>query len=120
MGIHRPAAGISTRPSYRKESRMTTQAVRPVPERRRLGSVLASWLSSTDHKVIGHLYLITTFGFFIVGGIMAMVIRAELLEPGMQFVTLQRYNEMFTLHGTIMLLLFATPLFAGFANEIMP
>jgi len=99
---------------------MTTQAVRPVPERQRLGTVLASWLSSTDHKVIGHLYLITTFGFFLVGGLMAMVIRAELLEPGLQFVSLQRYNEMFTLHGTIMLLLFATPLFAGFANEIMP
>ncbi|GII57188.1 putative cytochrome c oxidase subunit 1-beta [Planotetraspora thailandica] len=100
---------------------MTTQAVRPVPERdRSIGALLASWLSSTDHKVIGHMYLIASFGFFLIGGLAAMVIRAELVEPGMQFVDLQRYNEMFTIHGTIMLLLFATPLFAGFANEIMP
>ncbi|GIH68412.1 aa3-type cytochrome oxidase subunit I [Sphaerimonospora thailandensis] len=102
---------------------MTTQAARPtiLPERgRRLGSVVASWLSSTDHKVIGHMYLITSFAFFLIGGAMAMVIRAELLQPGLQFVNLSAYNEMFTMHGTIMLLLFATPLFAGFANAIMP
>ncbi|MCT9933383.1 cytochrome c oxidase subunit I [Planotetraspora sp. A-T 1434] len=99
---------------------MTTQAVRPTPVRNRKGSVLASWLSSTDHKVIGHMYLIASFFFFLVGGAAAMVIRAELTAPGMQFVDLQTYNQLFTMHGTIMLLLFATPLFAGFANEIMP
>ncbi|WP_433501452.1 aa3-type cytochrome oxidase subunit I [Sphaerimonospora sp. CA-214678] len=102
---------------------MTAQATRPgtTPGRRRpIGSAAASWLSSTDHKVIGNMYLIASFGFFLLGGAMAMVIRAELLQPGMQYVDLTRYNEMFTMHGTIMLLLFATPLFAGFANAIMP
>ncbi|WP_188187680.1 aa3-type cytochrome oxidase subunit I [Nonomuraea sp. SYSU D8015] len=88
--------------------------------RRRTGTVIASWLSTTDHKVIGYLYLITSFGFFLVAGIMAMVIRAELAQPGMDLVSQQMYNQLFTMHGTIMLLLFATPLFAGFANVVMP
>src|SRR5258707_8804744 len=86
----------------------------------RKGSLLADWLSSTDHKIIGHLYLITSFGFFLVGGIMAMIIRAQLMGPDNSIVSDQQYNELFTMHGTIMLLLFATPLFVGFANEIMP
>jgi cytochrome c oxidase subunit 1 len=90
------------------------------PARRRTGAVIAGWLSSTDHKVIGHLYLITSFAFFLIAGVMALVIRAELARPGLQFVTSEQYNQMFTMHGTLMLLLFATPLFAGFANAIMP
>src|SRR5262249_265194 len=88
--------------------------------RARKGSVLADWLSSTDHKVIGHLYLITSFGFFLVAGLMAMIMRAQLFGPDNHVVSDQQYNELFTMHGTIMLLLFATPLFVGFANEIMP
>jgi len=84
------------------------------------GSVLASWLSSTDHKVIGHLYLITSFGFFLFGGVMAMIMRAQLMRPDQHLVSDQVFNELFTMHGTIMLLLFATPLFVGFVNEIMP
>jgi cytochrome c oxidase subunit I len=86
----------------------------------RKGSLLASWLSSTDHKVIGHLYLITSFGFFLIGGLMAMIMRAQLFGPDNHIVSDQQYNELFTMHGAIMLLLFATPLFIGFANEIMP
>jgi cytochrome c oxidase subunit 1 len=82
--------------------------------------MLASWLSSTDHKVIGHMYLITSFGFFLAGGVMAMIMRAQLLGPDNHLVSDQQYNELFTMHGAIMLLLFATPLFVGFANEIMP
>ncbi len=90
------------------------------PRRERKGSVLAAWLSSTDHKVIGHMYLITSFGFFLFAGIMAMIMRAQLIRPNQHLVSDQQYNELFTMHGTIMLLLFATPLFVGFANEIMP
>jgi cytochrome c oxidase subunit I len=48
----------------------------------RKGSILADWLSSTDHKIIGHRYLITSFGFFLAGGIMAMIMRAQLMGPG--------------------------------------
>ncbi|NAZ75448.1 cytochrome c oxidase subunit I [Kineococcus sp. T13] len=90
-----------------------------VPRRR--GSVIAGWMSSTDHKVIGNLYFVTSFAWFLIGGVLALLIRAELFEPGMQvFATKNEYNQSFTMHGTIMLLLFATPLFAAFANAIMP
>ena len=93
-----------------------------IPGRRteRKGSVLAGWLSSTDHKVIGYMYLITSFGFFIIAGIMAIIIRLQLLGPENRVVSDQQYNELFTMHGTLMLLLFATPLFIGFANVVMP
>ncbi|MEO3871456.1 cytochrome c oxidase subunit I [Nonomuraea sp. B12E4] len=84
------------------------------------GQVIAKWLSSTDHKIIGHLYLITSFAFFLIGGVMALVMRAELAQPGLQFTSNEQFNQLFTMHGTIMLLMFATPLFAGFANELMP
>ncbi|MEV1171161.1 cytochrome c oxidase subunit I [Nonomuraea sp. NPDC049784] len=84
------------------------------------GQVIAKWLSSTDHKIIGHLYLITSFAFFLIGGVMALIMRAELAQPGMQFTSNEQFNQLFTMHGTIMLLMFATPLFAGFANELMP
>ncbi|BDZ43319.1 putative cytochrome c oxidase subunit 1-alpha [Paraoerskovia sediminicola] len=91
------------------------------PERQTLGRTVIKWVTSTDHKTIGYMYLITSFIFFCIGGLMALVIRAELFEPGIQLVqSKEQYNQLFTMHGTIMLLLFATPLFAGFANVIMP
>jgi cytochrome c oxidase subunit I len=86
----------------------------------RKGSVLAGWLSSTDHKIIGHMYLITSFVFFLFAGIMALLIRIQLMSPTSTFLSDQVYNEMFTMHGTVMLLFFATPLFVGFANELVP
>ncbi|MDI9883229.1 cytochrome c oxidase subunit I [Streptomyces sp. HNM0645] len=94
-------------------------AASPAPVRRR-GRVVVDWLTTTDHKKIGHLYLVTSFVFFLIAGLMAMLMRAELARPGLQLVTNQTFNQAFTLHGTIMLLLFATPTFAGFANEIVP
>ncbi|AWT42243.1 MULTISPECIES: aa3-type cytochrome oxidase subunit I [Streptomyces] len=87
---------------------------------KRHGRVIVDWLTTTDHKKIGHLYLITSFVFFLVGGVMALLMRAELARPGLQIVTNNEFNQLFTMHGTIMLLLFATPSFAGFANELMP
>ena len=79
------------------------------------------WLTTTDHKKIGYLYLITSFAYFLIGGVMALVIRAQLFAPGLEVVaTKEQYNQLFTMHGTIMLLMFATPLFAGFANVLMP
>ncbi|EPR75569.1 Cytochrome c oxidase polypeptide I [Leifsonia rubra CMS 76R] len=85
------------------------------------GNVLVNWVTSTDHKTIGYLYLITSFFYFLLGGVMALVIRAQLFEPGLSIVaTGEQYNQLFTMHGTIMLLMFATPLFAGFANVLMP
>ena len=85
------------------------------------GNIAVSWITTTDHKTIGYLYLITSFIFFLMGGVMALVIRAQLFAPGLQVVqTDEQYNQLFTMHGTIMLLAFATPLFAGFTNVLMP
>ncbi|MGK0716423.1 aa3-type cytochrome oxidase subunit I [Leucobacter sp. W1153] len=85
------------------------------------GNVIVSWITSTDHKVIGYMYLISSFVWFLVGGLMALIIRAQLFAPGLEVVaTKEQYNQLFTMHGTIMLLMFATPLFAGFANVLMP
>ncbi len=87
----------------------------------RKGNIIVKWVTSTDHKIIGYLYLITSFIYFCIGGVMALVIRAQLFEPGLEIVqTREQYNQLFTMHGTIMLLMFATPLFAGFANVLMP
>src|SRR5690349_6153507 len=97
-----------------------TQAAGVLPRPPHKGSILAGWLSSTDHKVIGHMYLITSFFFFLCAGIMAVFIRLQLLGPDMHVMSAQEYNELFTMHGTIMPLLFATPLFIGFSNELLP
>ncbi|RKT89034.1 aa3-type cytochrome oxidase subunit I [Saccharopolyspora antimicrobica] len=102
---------------------MTTVVPRPVaarPRPARKGSYAARILRTTDHKQIGILYLITSMGFFLVGGLMAMLIRGELAVPGMQFLSQEQYNQLFTMHGTVMLLLYATPILFGFANYILP
>jgi cytochrome c oxidase subunit 1 len=102
---------------------MGTQTVRATARPLRTegrGRLIVDWLTTTDHKKIGHLYLITSFVFFLVGGVMALLMRAELARPGLQIMDNQQFNQLFTMHGTIMLLLFATPSFAGFANELMP
>ena len=86
----------------------------------RKGNIVVRWITSTDHKTIGYMYLIASFIFFLLAGVMALVIRAQLFEPGLHVVaTKEQYNQLFTMHGTIMLLMFATPLFSGFANAIM-
>src|SRR4051795_12640730 len=91
------------------------------PARARKGNVITRWIITTDHKTIGHLYLISSMGFFLLAGLMALIMRAELFSPGLQVVsTKEQYNQLFTMHGLIMLLLFATPAFAGWANAIMP
>jgi cytochrome c oxidase subunit 1 len=85
-----------------------------------VGRALLRLASTTDHKVIGKLYMVTAFCFFLFAGLLALGMRAELARPGLQFMNEQTYNQLFTLHGTIMMLLFATPMFAGFANAVMP
>jgi cytochrome c oxidase subunit 1 len=94
---------------------------RPYPARRPVkGSTLVKMLHTTDPKDIAILYLVTSFGFFLVGGLMALLMRAELAVPGQQFLSNEQYNQLFTQHGTIMLLLYATPILFGFANYIVP
>jgi cytochrome c oxidase subunit I len=78
------------------------------------------WLTSTDHKVIGLSYMITSIIIFYIAGLMALLIRAQLSTPN-GFLSLQTYNELFTMHGSLMLYLFAGPFaFGGLANYIVP
>ena len=102
------------------DDRPLTESAIPRPRRYTKGQAFVKWITSTDHKTIGYMYLITSFAFFAVAGLMALGIRAELAQPGLQFVSNEQYNQLFTMHGTIMLFLFATPLFVGFGNVIMP
>ncbi len=102
------------------DDRPVTESVARKPRRYSKGQAFVNWVTSTDHKTIGYLYLITSFIFFGLAGLMALGIRAELAQPGLQFVSNEQYNQLFTMHGTIMLFLFATPLFVGFGNVIMP
>ncbi len=102
---------------------MTATAAQPtttVQPRPTLGKQLVRIMTTTDHKLIGKLYLVTAMVWFVLAGVMALIMRAELAFPGTQVVSDEVYNQLFTMHGTIMLLLFATPLFFGFANVIMP
>src|SRR5215211_8722704 len=93
----------------------------PYPVRRTpKGAVLLKFLHTTDPKDIAILYLVTSFAFFMIGGAMALLMRAELARPGQQFLSAEQYNQLFTMHGTIMLLLYATPILFGFANYIVP
>ncbi|WP_166534984.1 cytochrome c oxidase subunit I [Blastococcus xanthinilyticus] len=84
------------------------------------GSRLSNLLRTTDHKTIGLMYLATSFAYFVLGGLMAMLMRGELGRPGLQFLSPEQYNQLVTMHGTVMLLMFATPLFFAFSNLIMP
>ncbi len=75
---------------------------------------------NTDHKVIGLQYICTTFFFFVCGGLMAMLMRAELAAPGMQFVSPNTFNGLFSVHASLMIFLFIIPVFAGIANYVLP
>jgi cytochrome c oxidase subunit I len=75
---------------------------------------------NTDHKVIGMQYLVTTVIFFIVGGLLALLVRAELARPGTQFVDTQTFNGLFSVHASLMIFLFVIPAFAGLANFAVP
>ncbi|REE71949.1 cytochrome c oxidase subunit 1 [Rhodococcus wratislaviensis] len=96
-------------------------AARPYPPRQGpKGSFIFKMITTTDPKVLGIMYLTTSIAFFLIGGLMALMMRAELAVPGMQFLSNEQFNQLFTMHGTIMLLLYATPIVFGFANFILP
>jgi cytochrome c oxidase subunit 1 len=102
---------VEERPAAREEP--------PEPEPARATGLLA-FLTTTDHKRIGISYMATAFAFYLIAGALAMVIRTELAEPGTQVVSQGRYNEMFTMHGSIMLFLFLGPFAFGLANYLVP
>jgi cytochrome c oxidase subunit I len=80
----------------------------------------ASWITTTDHKRIGIMYMVTTFVFFILGGVEALMIRLQLGVPNNTLVSPQVYNQLFTMHGTTMVFLFVVPMMAGLANYFVP
>jgi len=75
---------------------------------------------NTDHKVIGIQYVVTSFFFMLLGGLLAMLVRAELAAPGSQFVDANTYNGLFSVHASLMIFLFIIPVFAGLANYVLP
>src|SRR6478736_6001296 len=83
-------------------------------------SALYEWLTTTDHKKIGIMYLVNSLVFFFIAGLMALAVRLELAQPGLQFVTDLQYNELFTMHATFMIFLFVIPILAGFGNYVVP
>jgi cytochrome c oxidase subunit 1 len=94
---------------------------RPFPEHSAAkGSMLGQILRTTDPKMIGRMYLTTSLFFFALGGVMALIMRLELARPGRQLLSQEQYNQLFTMHGTIMLLFFATPILFAFANLVLP
>ena len=99
---------------------MATTVLTPTTTRARSG--LYDWLTTTDHKKIGILYVINSFVFFFVGGVLALLVRTELAQPGLQFVDESEalYNQLFTMHASVMLFLFVIPMLAGFGNYVVP
>ncbi|MPZ22697.1 MAG: cytochrome c oxidase subunit I, partial [Dehalococcoidia bacterium] len=84
------------------------------------GGGLWSWITTTDHKKIGMMYMITTVFFFLVGGLMALVIRSQLATSESDLVSQDFYNQIFTMHGTTMIFLFVIPAGAGLGNYVVP
>ena len=107
-------------PARTSDSPELSASVATPRHERRPGALFMKYFTSTDHKLIANMYFVTALAFFAFGGLLALAIRAELAFPGRQFLEYETFNQYFTMHGTIMLLMFATPMFAAFANAIMP
>ena len=97
---------------------MATTALTPAATTYRTG--LYEWLTTTDHKKIGIMYLVNSFTFFLIGGLLALAVRTELAQPGIQFFKEETYNQLFTMHASLMLFLFIIPILAGFGNYVVP
>jgi cytochrome c oxidase subunit 1 len=102
-------------------------ALRPSPQiianeitRPRMSKKWVDWVTTTDHKKIGIMYLVLTFVFFILGGIEALIMRVQLSVPNNTLVTPEKYNQLLTMHGTTMVFLFVVPVMAGFGNYFLP
>ncbi len=101
---------------------MTSTAARPAPGTAHppTSSGLLRVLTTTDHKVVGLLYMVTSGAFFAIGGLLALAMRTQLAQPREAFLDPQTYNQFFTMHGSIMIYLFAVPFAVGLANYIVP
>ncbi len=81
---------------------------------------VARWLVTVDHKRIGIMYIATALVFFVIGGLFALLMRAQLARPNESFLTKNSYNEVMTMHGTTMIFLVIVPILAGFGNFLVP
>jgi cytochrome c oxidase subunit 1 len=97
---------------------MATTTLNPAASAQK--SALYEWLTTTDHKKIGILYIINSLLFFFIGGLLALGVRTELAQPGLQFLSDLQYNEFFSMHATFMIFLFIIPILAGFGNYVVP
>ena len=108
------AAPGATRPTTAGAPEVVAHEVKPRP------TGWTSWLTTTDHKKIGLLYLFTTFGFFVLGGVEALLMRLQLSTPDNDFINPRTYSELMTMHGSTMVFLFLVPVAAGFGNYFLP
>jgi len=99
---------------------MATTTLSPRASTYTARSRVLEWLTTTDHKKIGIMYITTAYIFFLLAGLMALGIRTELAFPGTQILDPALYNQAFTMHGTTMIFFFVMPMLAGFANYIVP
>src|SRR2546429_4841762 len=106
---------------------MAAATIEPVPVRRR--SVFRrptstagfwGWITTVDHKRIGVLYFVTSFFFFLVGGVEALLIRSQLARPNGHVLAAEQYNQVFTMHGLTMIFLVVMPMSASFFNYVLP
>ncbi|MCZ7570063.1 MAG: cytochrome c oxidase subunit I [Ardenticatenaceae bacterium] len=81
---------------------------------------LLSWVASVDHKQIGIMYIVTAFFFFLVGGVESLLLRVQLAQPNLAFLSPQAYNQIFTMHGTTMIFLVVMPMLIGFGTYFVP
>ena len=97
---------------------MATTALTPAASAYR--SSLYEWVTTTDHKKIGILYVINSFVFFFIGGLLALGVRTQLAVPDNKLISPDLYNQLFTMHASLMLFLFVIPMLAGFGNYAVP
>jgi cytochrome c oxidase subunit I len=97
---------------------MATTALTPAATAYRSG--LYEWVTTTDHKKIGILYVVNSFIFFFIGGLLALGVRSQLAVPDNKLISPELYNQLFTMHASLMLFLFVIPMLAGFGNYITP
>src|SRR6202022_3457676 len=93
-----------------------------VPEsyERSVFAPVTTWLTTTDHKLIGIMYMVTSFMAFLLAGVFALIIRVQLAQPNMNVVDAETYNQLVSAHGTTMIFFFVTLFLTGIANYIVP
>src|SRR5438067_6069138 len=116
-----------TEPAERPSPVSSAEDVRAVPQviaqkvvKPRTTKRWVDWVTTTDHKKIGIMYLVLTFVFFCMGGVEALMMRLQLSVPNNTLLTSEHYNELLTLHGTTMVFLFLVPVMAGLGNYFVP